>query len=182
MEKTEALEKLAEMLEGREWVLVGGMARKLQGIEAETEDIDIAASREEAEKIDEILAPYAKRRLSHGETKKYASFFGVYELEGVKVELMAELVLKHEDCQFHLDVERMKEAGRAVELGGKTIMVEPMEESLLAKLVLGDIERAESLAKFLGEHGYDDRYFERVVREEKVPDYMAEEARKMLEL
>lgn len=179
MEKIEVLKKLIDLLEDREWVLVGGMARKLQEIEAKTEDIDIVATADEAKEIDELLKDYAKRRLKYGETEQYESLFGVYEIDGVRVELMADLVLKGNESRFRIDFERMKAAGRRLKFEGWEIMVEPMEESLIAKVVIGEIERAKKLAKYLATNGYDDWYLERAM-ESGLADYVKEEVRELL--
>lgn len=179
MEKV--LVKIAEMIGDRKWILVGGASRVLQGVQESTKDIDILTDEKTAYEIDKIFSDYAKKKMAFSEQGPFVSHFGVYEVDGMVVEVMGDLKLKNNDIVYSMEIGRMEEYGRTVEVGGKKILVEPLEEAVVAGLVLGRISQSEKIARFLETHGFDDRYVARVLEEENLPGYISEEVWKMLE-
>lgn len=55
------------------------------------EDIDILTDRIWAEKLDKLLQPFAVKSLQYSWTEKYKSYFGIYKIDGIQVEIMGEM-------------------------------------------------------------------------------------------
>lgn len=53
-------------------------------------DIDIITNAENAKKIDQVLKEYVIQPSAFSATDKYQSYFGIYEIDGVNVEVMGE--------------------------------------------------------------------------------------------
>lgn len=181
-EKLKVIKKLAKLIDRDKWVLVGGASRALQGIDDTINDIDILTDRVTAEKFYILLKNNVVKKLEMSENLPFKSYFGVYELDGVKIEVMADLEIKGEDNMsvYNASLKRMLSYDREAEVEGIKIRVEPAEEALIANVLLGRIERAKKLAKFLAKKGFDDGYLERVEKDEKLSKALKEDIREML--
>ena len=62
----------------------------MQDVNVEPHDIDLLTDRQGAFRINEILKKYEKKKAEYAETEKVSSFFGVFEIQGVKVEVMGD--------------------------------------------------------------------------------------------
>jgi hypothetical protein len=85
------------------WAVDGSMALALQGVDLEPGDIDILTDREGAYKIQELLTKYAIRPVSYGETNKYRSHFGIFSIDGVKIDVMGDMSTYRNGrwCEIH---------------------------------------------------------------------------------
>ena len=73
------------------WVLSGSTSLRLQGVAVPVKkDIDIITNAENAKKIDQVLKEYVIQPSAFSATDKYQSYFGIYEIDGVNVEVMGE--------------------------------------------------------------------------------------------
>src|SRR3989337_3293434 len=70
------------------WALVGSSASYLQGLRCVPKDIDLAANRQGAYLMGDLLARHAVRPVAFSETDRYASHFGIFAVDGVNVEVM----------------------------------------------------------------------------------------------
>ena len=77
------------------WVLTGSTALNLRGVDVEMKDIDIMSDRENAYRIDKLFTKYCVQPMSYSETEKFRSHFGVYEINGIRIEVMADLEYKN---------------------------------------------------------------------------------------
>jgi D-hexose-6-phosphate mutarotase len=68
----------------------GSLSLALQGIDVEPHDIDLLTDRQGAYRINAMLKKYEKKRVGYSETEKLSSYFGVFEIQGVKVEVMGD--------------------------------------------------------------------------------------------
>ena len=73
------------------WVLVGSTSLSIRGVDVEPHDIDILTNKEGAYKIGELLKSYVKEDIKYRESDKFKSHFGVYYINGIKVEVMGDL-------------------------------------------------------------------------------------------
>ena len=73
------------------WAVDGSTSLALQGIDITPHDIDILTDREGAIMIQESLNKYNVVPISHSSNEKYDSYFGTFEVKGIKVEVMGDL-------------------------------------------------------------------------------------------
>lgn len=88
--------KLLNMIKDKDYtfILSGSTSLALQGVEIEVNDIDIVTDKKGALALDNLLKQYNVSKLKYSETEKYQSYFGKYEIDGVKVEIMGEFKYK----------------------------------------------------------------------------------------
>lgn len=73
------------------WILSGSTSLVVQEVDVPiNNDIDILTDREGSRKIDELLANYRVQSPAYSETEKYRSYFGIYDIDGTKIEVMGE--------------------------------------------------------------------------------------------
>lgn len=73
------------------WALDGSTSLALQGIDVKPHDIDILTDRDGAIKIQDGLKEYNEVPISHSSNGKYDSYFGIFKVNGIKVEVMGDL-------------------------------------------------------------------------------------------
>ncbi len=73
------------------WAVDGSTSLALQGIDVTPHDIDILTDHEGAIRIQESLKKYNVVPISHSSNEKYDSYFGTFEVKGIKVEVMGDL-------------------------------------------------------------------------------------------
>ncbi|MGP6207713.1 nucleotidyltransferase domain-containing protein [Cuniculiplasma sp. SKW3] len=73
------------------WALDGSTSLALQGIDVKPHDIDILTDSEGAVKIQEVLKEYNEIPITHSSNGKYDSYFGIFRVNGIKVEVMGDL-------------------------------------------------------------------------------------------
>lgn len=110
------------------WVLAGSLSLALQGMKVEPNDIDILTDRQGAFKINAILKRYEIKKVEYSETEKMASFFGIFEIEEVKVEVMGDYKERQDFRWVNLS-KRLKNP-RIIEVDGIKIPVSPVEDQL----------------------------------------------------
>jgi len=73
------------------WVLSGSTSLVIQGVDVTiNNDIDILTDKAGAEILDNLLAQYRVKPMKYSETDKYKSYFGIYRLDGIQLEVMGE--------------------------------------------------------------------------------------------
>jgi len=73
------------------WVLVGSTSLALQGVKIKPKDIDILTNKEGAFEIGKLLEEYEVKPVEFKRAKIFESYFGQFEIENVKVEVMGNL-------------------------------------------------------------------------------------------
>ena len=73
------------------WAIDGSCALALQGVAVHPHDIDILTDREGAYSIERALTAFVRMPVEYGETERYRSYFGVFIINGIKVEVMGSL-------------------------------------------------------------------------------------------
>lgn len=84
------------------WVLTGSTSLVIQGVEVNVNDIDIITDEKGAWAIDRLLEEYRVQPPNLSETEKYRSYFGVYKIGDIKLEVMGQF-------QCRLEGERWSE-------------------------------------------------------------------------
>jgi len=151
MVSEKVLKNLAEIFEanGVFWILSGSTSFYLQGVEITPNDIDVLTDIDSAALIDALLQDYQIQKSAYSETEKYRSHFGVYELDGVRVEVMA-------DFQYRLKNGDWSEINHYhptifLNLGSSRIPVLSLEQELKEYRNLGRMETADKIEKVINE-------------------------------
>lgn len=125
------------------WVLVGSTASYLNGVEVEPKDIDIIVEADKVYEVDETLASSfrALRRVRYSSSETYSSHYGVFEILGVKVEIMADLKICGEPGCLNVDFEELHRHSRNRRVGDENIRVAPLEWQLVANTLIPGKEK-----------------------------------------
>lgn len=91
-ENMNAFLKIKNMIDNQTFPLVlsGSTSLYLQGVDIEVHDVDIVTDEDGSKYLDDILNDYCVKKMEYSSTEKYKSFFGIYEIDNVKVEIMGE--------------------------------------------------------------------------------------------
>ncbi|MFH1589505.1 MAG: hypothetical protein ABIB43_02980 [archaeon] len=87
----EVLRILSEKLKSVKWVLIGSTNLVLQGVDVEANDIDVLTDKEDAFKVGELLKEFEVKPVAFGEKYIFRSYYGLFEINGIEVEVMGEL-------------------------------------------------------------------------------------------
>jgi hypothetical protein len=111
--------------------LAGSLSLALQGINVEPHDIDVLTDRQGAFRINAMLKKYEKKAVEYAETEKVSSFFGIFEIQGVKVEVMGDY----------------REKPKIIEVDEIRIPVSSLEDQLVSYRRLKRTKDAEKIRK-----------------------------------
>jgi hypothetical protein len=147
------------------WAVMGSTASVLQGICNYTPpDIDLVTTRDGAYMMSGSIGGLGAtvHQVGYSESDRYASHFGIFEVLGVKVEVMGDLIIRvadgHIDATEHFA--RWSDKVRLIHFEEYHIPVVPLEWQLVANVLLSRPERSTGIADYLLEHGYDRAYLE----------------------
>jgi hypothetical protein len=155
------------------WALMGSTASVLQGIDGyRPPDIDLTTTREGAYIMEGCVgnAGATERPVAYSERKPYASYFGIFEVAGVKVEVMGDLVIAVDDGVIDLKDHwsRWSDKVRLVRFEGYSIPVVPLEWQMIANVLLNRPERSGPIAAYLREHGFDRDHMLELLSDERL--------------
>lgn len=130
------------------WVITGSLGMALQGVPVEVHDIDIQTDRDGAYEIERRLSEFVKQPVRYAAAERIRSHLGQLDIDGIKVEIMGEVQKRLDDQSWEepVDVERYR---RWVEIDEMQIPVLWLEYEQQAYLILGRVEKAEMLRKWL---------------------------------
>jgi hypothetical protein len=114
--------------ENIKWVIVGSASLALQGVKVKPGDIDIMTDKEGSEKMNTILAEYLIRPITYGKTDRFDSYFGEFNINGIKVEVMGDFKEKIKNKWVSLDY-RLKE-NKKINVKGIEIPVSLLTDQL----------------------------------------------------
>lgn len=169
------------------WAVMGSTASVLQGIpDYVPPDIDLACTREGAYIMEGALGHIGAciRPVGFSIRDPYASYFGIFEVAGVKVEVMGDLVIKYRDGV--IDVKdhwsRWSDKVRLLHFDNIHVPVIPLEWQLVANTLLERPERTDGIARFFHEHGFDRAYLEALLRDATLGDRTIASVRQVMSL
>jgi len=155
------------------WALMGSTASVLQGIPDYTPpDIDITATMEGAYIMEGAIGHIGAviRSVSFSVREPYASYFGIFEVQGVKVEVMGDLIIKYRDGV--IDVKdhwsRWSDKVRVLHVDKVHVPVIPLEWQLVANMLLERPERTTGISQFLLRHGFDRPYLDALLADRQL--------------
>lgn len=152
------------------WAVMGSTASVLQGLpDYAPPDIDLVTTMEGAYIMEGCVgnsgATVRPIELSTG--GPYTSYFGIFEVAGIKVEIMGDLVMRCDDGVIDIREHwsRWSDKVRILHFEGLHIPVVPLEWQLFANMMLGRPERTEGIASFLLKNGFDRPYVEALLED-----------------
>lgn len=143
----QALQLLCKSLETSDvrWVLAGSLSLALQGVNVEPNDIDLLTDRQGAFRINAMLKKYEKKAVDYAETEKVSSFFGVFEIQGVKVEVMGDY--RERQGNKWVSLSKRLANPKTIEVDGIRIPVSSLEDQLVSYRRLKRPKDAEKVRK-----------------------------------
>ncbi len=150
------------------WALMGSLASVLQGMPDYTPpDIDLVCTTLGAYEMETCLTQHGKtvRAVALSSSGPYTSHFGIFEVGGVKVEVMGDLVIQCDDGALHAEDHWSKwsQRVRVLHFRDMHIPVVPLEWQIVANALLRRPERVAGCAKQLLAAGYDREYLNTVL-------------------
>lgn len=123
-----ALRVIYKHLEGKDicWTVMGSVSLALQGVDVSPNDIDILTDKHGAFKIGALLTEYEVKPVSFGRTDLFESFYGIYEIEGKKVEVMGDLRVRLDGTWVPLSDRLI--SPKTVQVGSMIIPVSSLHE------------------------------------------------------
>ena len=141
------LADLARQLDaaGVRFVVSGGAALALHGIPRAVRDLDILTDVAGAYRVQELLAEHTTQPMRYQESVNYRSHFGRYEIDGVPVDVMADLEWREDERWLPITAE----TEMMVTVEGVSVRVPWAEEEWLANIRRGRLERAAQILPYL---------------------------------
>ena len=117
------------------WTVMGSLSLALQGVDINPKDIDILTDEHGAFQIGVLLEEHEVKPVNFSRTELFESFYGLYYIEGIKVEVMG-------DLRVRLDGTWVSLSGRLkspifVQENSLNIPVSPLQDQLLFYEKLG---------------------------------------------
>jgi hypothetical protein len=169
------------------WALMGSTASVLQGIDDyEPPDIDLTTTMEGAYIMAGAMgqAGTVTRPIGYSVRPPYASYFGIFEVEGVKVEVMGELVIRCDDgvIDLHDHWSRWSDKVRVLHWEDFHVPVVPLEWQLIANTLLRRPERVAGIARYLLAHGIDRPYLCALLEDRRLGERTVREVKEAVQL
>ena len=142
-----ALKKISHMLQGHdvEWLVVGTASLATQGVDLQPGDIDIITTKDDVFKISKILKKYEIKPVEFGRTPLFESYMGVYEIDGVKVEVMGDFREKRGNEWVSLNERLLSPV--IIEIDGIPIPVSSLKDQIESYEKLGRPKDSERIGK-----------------------------------
>lgn len=169
------------------WALMGSAASVLQGLDGYSPpDIDLVTTMEGAYIMAGSVASCGAtvRPVSYSVSAPYESHFGIFEVEGVKVEVMGNLIIRCADGMINASdhFARWSDKVRVVHFEEFHIPLVRLEWQLVANVLLQRPERSSGVAELLLKRGFDRPYLDALLEDRQNGDRTIATVRKMLNL
>ena len=155
------------------WAVMGSTASVLQGIPNYVPpDIDLVTTMTGAYIMQGAVGNCGAtvHQVSYSESERYTSYFGIFEVRDIKVEVMGDLVIHCDDGVISATdhFAEWSDKVRVLHFGDFHIPVVPLEWQIVANVLLRRPERSAGIADYLNEHGYDRPYMRALLQDEKL--------------
>ena len=127
------------------WTVMGSVSLALQGVDISPNDVDILTDKNGAFKIGALLKDYEVKPVTFGRTDIFESFYGLYDIEGTKVEVMGDLRLRLDGTWVPLS-DRLK-SPILIQIESLNIPVSSLRDQLLSYKKLGREKDKERILK-----------------------------------
>ena len=179
-----ALERVASILDeiDARWVLAGSTASYLNGLKITPKDIDILTDHLSAYRIGNAFESrnfLIERRINYSETESYASHYGVFYLEDVRIEVIGDLIIKYKGFLIKVDLDELLSYSIEKQVRSKVILLVPLEWQLVMNaLIPNKEERLEMIANYLKKVGYNNEILTFFLR--KMPEEIKEKINELM--
>lgn len=95
------------LLEEEPWSVAGSTSSFINGVPIEPHDLDILTTARGARLIDSLLEPFVEQPVAYSGNELYTSHFGVYEVDGVIVEVMGDLAIHCRDVSIQVTADSL---------------------------------------------------------------------------
>lgn len=129
------------------WAFTGSVGQYIQGMDLHPHDVDIQTNKEGAYALNDLLAEYVTEGVYFKESPTIKSFFGVYNYNDIKIEIMGDI----QKC-FNQTWSSPPDLNKIIikaEWKGEIIPVIDLAYEYTAYIELGRPERAEQIKRFL---------------------------------
>jgi hypothetical protein len=169
------------------WALMGSTCSVLQGIDGYAPpDIDLVTTMKGAYIMEGAVAScgVTVRPVSWSVAPPYESHFGIFEVDGVKVEVMGDLVIRCDDGLIDAaeHFARWSDKVRVLHFEGFHIPVVRLEWQLVANVLLRRPERSIGIVELLLRRGYDAEYVDALLADRQIGERTKASVRRMLQL
>jgi hypothetical protein len=169
------------------WALMGSLASVLQGMpDYVPPDIDLVTTTKGAYVMEGAIGTIASaiRPVSLSTGGPYTSHFGIFEVNGIKVEVMGDLIIKCEDGMLRAEDhwEKWSERVRVLHFRGLHIPVIPLEWQVIANAMLHRPDRVAGCAKQLLAAGYNREYLDEIMKDQAYGERTLQTVREALHL
>ena len=147
---TAVLKTITEKLKNKRinWFLGGSTSLALQSVDVIPHDIDILTDKKGALAIQKELTEFTQESVTYKESDLFKSWFGVFEIHGIKVEVMGGLSTRatiNDDWGTPVKFESVKYLIH----NGMKIPVQLLEEEYKAYVKMGRLEKANKIKSCL---------------------------------
>jgi len=144
---TRALTHLIELVPPGElpWILTGSANLRLQGVDIPVHDLDIQTDDRTVYLIEQRLGEFMQTAVHYWESPGMKSLDGKAELEGIQIELLANMAHKMPDGSWSLFTDFSRRI--CMDLHGRQVAVFPLEDELSAYEAMGRTEKTALIRK-----------------------------------
>ena len=132
-----------------DWAITGSTSLILQGMDIAPNDIDIITNKDGAYKINSLLKAYETSPVSFSDTNKIRSHFGVFEIDGVKVEVMGDIQIKRGTLWKTIAHLHLPHNIELVKYNDMSVPVLCLALESIGNRALGRFERADEISLFI---------------------------------
>ena len=131
----------------QQWAFTGSFGQYIQGMELGPHDIDIQTDKRGAYAINKILKNHCVEQVYFRESEKIKSYFGVFEIDYIKIEVMGDIQKLVND--FWTPPPDLESKILKVNWRGLKLPVMDLKHELQAYNDMGRFERVEKIKRFL---------------------------------
>lgn len=130
------------------WILSGSTALAIQGVDViPNNDIDILTTQQGAKQIDALLSDIRIQPPDFSETDKYKSYFGIYKIDNVTIEIMGEFQYKLKNGSWARPNQDNKII--YIEYEGMTLPTLTLEQEFIEYENMGRTDKVKKINNFL---------------------------------
>ncbi|MHB8088376.1 MAG: nucleotidyltransferase domain-containing protein [Anaerolineaceae bacterium] len=130
------------------WAVTGSFGMVLHGMQMDIHDIDIQTDKEGAYEIERRLVRYLVKLVHFKASERIRSYFGAFEIVGIKIEVMGDMQHFLSDQQWDSPV-RLESYRDWVDYADMHIPVMTLEHEAKAYQKMGRTAKAETIQNFL---------------------------------
>jgi hypothetical protein len=146
-ERLDALRILTKRLSGSgiNWAVFAGTNLELQGVDVQSNDIDIlVGTKEDVIRMGEVLKRFETEPIQHVEKENYDAYEGKFKVNGIDVQVIGELVNKVPGGDLWSETKRLS-ARKTIIVSSMRIPVISLAQEYSAYLKMGKLEKAEKI-------------------------------------